>query len=209
MKSYGGRYLLSEELTALGIRSVGADVRVHSTCLIVGLENLSIGNHVRIDAFCSLIAGEGSIDIGDHVHIAGYVFLSGAEGIKVSDFVGISRGAGIYTRNDDYTGQGLTGPTVPDEFLQVDKGPVTLGRHVVIGSSTIILPGIDIAEGTTVGALSLVRSNLESWGVYAGVPVRRLRDRSRAMLTLEERLLQHERQHEIAPRPGPDRLHNP
>src|SRR5437660_198160 len=116
MKVYGGRYLLSSELASLGLQSVGLDVQIHSTCLMVGLENISIGDHVRVDAFSSLIAGSGRISIGNHVHIAGYVFLSGAEGIEMSDFVGISRGAAIYTQNDDYTGEALTGPTIPVEF---------------------------------------------------------------------------------------------
>jgi acetyltransferase-like isoleucine patch superfamily enzyme len=193
MKVYGGRYLLSAELASLGLRAVGADVQIHSTCVMVGLENISIGDHVRIDAFSSLIAGNGRIAIGSHVHIAGYVFMSGAEGIELSDFVGISRGAGIYTSNDDYTGAALTGPTIPAEFLKLDAGPVRLGRHVVIGSASIILPGVTIAEGSTVGALSLVKTDLDPWGIYAGVPARRLRDRSRALLALEEQLILRER----------------
>ena len=63
MKVYGGRYLLSPELASLGLRAVGVDVRIHSTCLMVGLENISIGDHVRVDAFTSLIAGDGHINI--------------------------------------------------------------------------------------------------------------------------------------------------
>ena len=193
MKVYGGRYLLSAEVASLGLRAVGTDVQIHSTCVMVGLENISIGDHVRIDAFSSLIAGNGRIAIGSHVHIAGYVFMSGSEGIELSDFVGISRGAGIYTSNDDYTGAALTGPTIPGEFLKLDAGPVRLGRHVVIGSASIILPGVTIAEGSTVGALSLVKTDLDAWGIYAGVPARRLRDRSRALLALEEQLILRER----------------
>jgi galactoside O-acetyltransferase len=194
MKVYGGRYLLSAELASLGLRAVGADVQIHSTCVMVGLENISIGDHVRIDAFSSLIAGNGRIDIGSHVHIAGYVFMSGTEGIEISDFVGISRAAAIYTSNDDYTGAALTGPTIAAEFLKLDAGPVSLGRHVVIGSASIILPGVTIAEGSTVGALSLVKTDLDAWGIYAGIPARRLRDRSRALLALEEQLMARERQ---------------
>ncbi len=93
MKTYGGRYLEAEELAALGCRDVGRDVRVHSTCLLVGLENLSFGSHIRVDAFSSLIAGDGQIRVGNHNHIAAYAFLSGAEGIELGDFVGISAGA--------------------------------------------------------------------------------------------------------------------
>lgn len=189
MKTYGGYYLESGELLELGCRVVGRNVRIHSTCLLVGMENLVIGNHVRVDAFSSLIAGSGLIRIGDHVHIAAYAFLSGAEGIDLADFVGISAGARLYTRNDDYTGLALTGPTIPEEFLNITKGPVVIGRHVVVGAGSIVLPGCEIAEGTTIGALSLVKSSLPAWGIYAGVPVRRLRERSRQLLELERQLV--------------------
>jgi acetyltransferase-like isoleucine patch superfamily enzyme len=188
MKTYGGHYLQSAELRALGLRSVGEDVRLHSTCVMIGLENLSIGSHVRIDAFSCLLPGKGHIAIGDHVHIAAGVFLSGAEGIEIGDFVGLSHGVRVYTRNDDYTGEALTGPTVPEKFLKMDKGAVRFGRHVVVGASSIVLPGVEIAEGATVGALSLVKSSLAGWTIYAGVPARRLRERSRNLLDLEQRL---------------------
>jgi len=55
-----------------------------------------------------------------------------------------------------------------------------------------VLPGCDIGEGTTVGALSLVKASLAEWGIYAGVPARRLRDRSRDLLALERELLARE-----------------
>jgi acetyltransferase-like isoleucine patch superfamily enzyme len=192
MRNYGGHYLDSAELHKLGAGAVGDDVQVHSTCLLVGLENISFGHHIRVDAFSSLIAGDGHLQIGNHNHIAVYAFLSGGEGIDLDDFVGISAGARIYTRNDDYTGAALTGPTVPEEFLKITKGSVRMGRHVVIGAGSIVLPGCDIAEGTTVGALSLVKSSLAEWGIYAGVPARRLRDRGRDLLALERELLARE-----------------
>ena len=189
MKSYGGRYLEAAELREIGAAAVGEDVRVHSTCVMVGLENIAFGDHVRIDGFTSLIAGAGHIRLGSHVHIASYVLLSGGEGIELSDFSGLSHGVRVYTRSDDYTGAALTNPTIPEAFLNLDKGPVLLGRHVIIGAGSIVLPGCEIAEGTAVGALSLVRSSLPGWGIYFGIPVRRLRDRGRDLLARERELL--------------------
>jgi acetyltransferase-like isoleucine patch superfamily enzyme len=95
----------------------------------------------------------------------------------------------IYTRGDDYSGQSLTNPTVPGKYLKIHAGSVQLGRHVIVGSGVVILPGVVIGEGAAVGALSLVKSSLSPWGIYGGVPARRLRDRSRELLDLEERLL--------------------
>lgn len=185
MKSYGGSYLSSAELRQLGCRSVGEDVTVHSTCVLVGLENISFGNHVRIDGFSTLTAAGGFVTVADHVHISSHAFLSGPEGIEICEFVNLSAGVRLYSRNDDFTGRTLTGPTVPEFYRKVQRGRITLGRHVIVGSGSVVLPGVEIAEGTTVGALSLVKSNLEPWGIYAGVPVRRLRDRDRKVLELE------------------------
>jgi len=45
-----------------------------------------------------------------------------------------------------------------------------------------VLPGCTLQQGAAVGALSLVTADLGSWGVYAGIPVRRLKDRKRELL---------------------------
>lgn len=94
----------------------------------------------------------------------------------------------IFTSSDDYTGDHMCGPTVPAEFTGGRKGRVVLRRHVLIGAGSVILPGCTLGEGVSVGALSLVKTDLEPWGMYAGVPVRRLRERKRDLLQAEERL---------------------
>jgi galactoside O-acetyltransferase len=42
----------------------------------------------------------------------------------------------------------------------------------------VVLPGVTIGEGTTVGAGSVVTKDLEPWGVY--INNRRLKERNRA-----------------------------
>jgi galactoside O-acetyltransferase len=103
----------------------------------------------------------------------------------------LSQRVSIYSATDDYTGTALTNPTVPREYLNVRTAPVHLGRHVIVGSGSVILPGVWIGEGAAVGALSLVHRDLPEWGIYAGTPARRLRDRSKAMLAAEATLLRH------------------
>jgi galactoside O-acetyltransferase len=76
---------------------------------------------------------------------------------------------------------------VPAELTGVSIAPVSIGRHVIIGSGSIILPGVTIAEGASIGALSLVKRDCESFTIYGGVPARRLGDRSRELLALEAR----------------------
>jgi acetyltransferase-like isoleucine patch superfamily enzyme len=94
-----------------------------------------------------------------------------------------------FFRSDDYSGSAMTNPTVPPEFTHVSQAPVVLGRHVIIGSGSIVLPGSCLGDGVSIGALSLVKESLDPWGIYAGIPVKRLRDRSKELLELELRYL--------------------
>jgi galactoside O-acetyltransferase len=103
----------------------------------------------------------------------------------MQDFSGLSQGARIYSCSDDYSGNSLTNPTVPGEYLNLKIAPVIIGRHVIIGSGSVVLPGCSIQEGSSVGALSLVTKSLESWGVYLGIPAKRIKSRSKKLLERE------------------------
>jgi acetyltransferase-like isoleucine patch superfamily enzyme len=53
---------------------------------------------------------------------------------------------------------------------------IFIGNNVFIGASTILLPGVVIGDNVIVGAGSVVSKSLESNCVYAGNPVRKIRD---------------------------------
>src|SRR5262249_5190895 len=105
------------------------------------------------------------------------------------DFANVSSGVRIYSISDDYSGESLTNATIPEEFKKLCLGQVVIGRHAIIGSGSVVLPGAHVADGCAIGALSLVNKPTDPWGIYAGVPARRLRNRSREMLSLEMRFL--------------------
>lgn len=181
-------YFTEDELVRLGLSSAGRNVRVARNCIVIGIENMSIGDNVRIDGPTVLTASGGHIHIGSHVHIGGMCFLAGGGGIVMEEFSGLSQGVHIYSTSDDYSGAALTNPTVPQSYLNVKVAPVHLGRHVIVGSGSVILPGCRLGEGTSVGAMSLVTKTLKPWGVYFGTPARRLKARSKALLLLEDEL---------------------
>lgn len=183
-------YWTEGELMTFGFCKVGTNVRVAKNCTIIGMPNISFGDNVRIDGPTVMSASNGYIKIGSHVHIGGMAFLAGGGGIELEDFSGLSQGVRIYSTSDDYSGSALTNPTVPKEYLNVKIAPVHLGRHVIVGSGTVVLPGCTIGEGTSVGAMSLVTKSLEPWGVYFGTPAQRLRARSKRLLKLEEEFKQ-------------------
>src|SRR3989338_322262 len=177
--------LSCKEIDALGFSSVGENVQISAKASFYGVSRIALGSNVRIDDFCVLSAGVGGISIGDHVHIAVGATLIGAGKITLCDYVGISSKSSIYSSNDDYSGAVMTGPTVPSEYTNVCNADVFMGKHVIVGSGSIVLPGVVLEEGVAVGALSLVNRDCQAFGVYAGNPARRIKERKRDFLDLE------------------------
>jgi len=181
-------YFETEALRQFGFKSVGENVRVAKNATIIGLHNIALGSHIRIDGNVVIAAHSGHLTLGDYIHIGGACYLGCAGGITLSDFAGLSQGVRIYSSTDDYSGRSLTNPTVPHEYLNIKTAPVLLGRHVIVGSGSVILPGVEIGEGSSVGALSVVAKSLDAWGVYVGAPAKRLKARSKDLLELEKKL---------------------
>lgn len=181
-------WLSREEMTVMGFAEVGEDVRLSDKASYYNCGKIRIGNHVRIDDFCVLSAGEGGIVIGNYVHIAVYSSMMGKGRIELLDFSGLSSRVAVYSSNDDYSGRFLTNPTVPSEFTGVTHADVLLCKHVIVGAGSVVLPGVTLHEGAAVGALSLVNKDCERFHIYTGVPAKRLMRRRENLLELEQRL---------------------
>lgn len=173
----------------MGFASVGKDIQISDRASFYGAARMVLGDNVRIDDFCVLAAGVGGIELGRHVHIAVGSSLIGGGKITLSDFSGLSSRVSIYSSSDDYSGFTLTNPTVPSEYTGVTHADVFLGKHVIVGSGSVILPGVTLESGVAVGALSLISKNCEEFGVYAGNPARRIKERKRDLLELERLFL--------------------
>ena len=172
-----------EELAQLGLKSYGSNVLISRFASIYSPHTIEIGSNVRIDDFCIL---SGKISIGNYIHIAAYVGLfAGKAGIKMEDYSAVSSRSVIYAESDDYDGNYFTNPMLPSNFRNVYGGEVVLEKHVIIGSGTTILPQVTIKEGCAVGSMSLVVKNLDSWGIYVGIPCKRIKERNRSLLELE------------------------
>ncbi len=68
---------------------------------------------------------------------------------------------------------------------------VFLDKHVIVGAGSVVLPGVKLCRGIAIGALSLVVGNLEydEFMVYAGIPVKRIKQRKQGLIDLEKKLL--------------------
>lgn len=177
-------FMNKQEIEKIGFKAVGENVYISRLASLYGASDIIIGNNVRIDDFCIL---SGKIRIGNYVHIAAYNAIYGGEsGVYMEDYTTISSHSSVYAVSDDYSGESMTNPMIPEEFRRVTNEKVVLKEHAIVGSHSVILPGSVIGEGCSVGAMSLIKGVLEEWGIYAGIPCRRIKSRSRAAQQLQK-----------------------
>jgi galactoside O-acetyltransferase len=158
---------------------VGKNVTIYPNAKLIGRENIRFGNNVIIDDFAFIYAKK-EILIGSYVHIACFTSISGGEELVLGDFSAVSHGCRILTATDDFRGWGFGNSTVPEKYRNVKRARVEVGRFCVIGANSVVLPGVRIGEGATVGAGSVVTRDLEPWGVYIGN--HRIGERSQALV---------------------------
>jgi galactoside O-acetyltransferase len=180
-----------KELKKFKFRSIGKNVLIKKNVSLYFIENISIGNNVRIDDNVIIVASkkENPVKIGDHVHIASNCYLAGSDGIEMMDFTTLAPGVMMFSGSDDYSGKKLSNPMVGKPYIGGKSGKITLCKHVIIGAGSVVLPDVNIKQGSSVGALSLVNKNLNAWGVYSGVPAKKIKKRHKYILKLEKKFL--------------------
>jgi galactoside O-acetyltransferase len=181
--------LSRDAIEKMGFVAIGENVHISDRASFYNTANIALGNNVRIDDFCVLAAGVGGINIGDYVHIGVGCLLIGAGKITLSDFCGLSSRVSIYSSTDDYSGATMTNPTVPSQYTGVIHADVFLDKHVIVGSGSVILPGVTLECGVAVGALSLIKNDCKAFSIYVGNPAQRIAERKRDLLELERQLL--------------------
>ncbi len=125
----------------------------------------------------------GIIKLGNFIHISAYSALYGRYGIEMEDYSGLSPKCTLFSATDDFSGNYLIGPMIDVRYTNVTGGKINIGKFSQIGCNCVILPGVTIDEGVAVGAMSLIINSLDAWKVYAGIPAKFLKKRSRDLLS--------------------------
>jgi dTDP-4-amino-4,6-dideoxy-D-glucose acyltransferase len=178
--------LSREAIEKIGFNSTGKNLFISERASFYNPAKISLANNIRIDDFCVLSAGSGGISLGNYIHIGVFSSLIGAGKITLCDFCNISSRVSVYSSNDDYSGSAMTNPILPIQYTNVTHADVFMNKHVIVGSGSVILPGVTLGEGTAIGALSLVKHDCTAFGIYAGNPLRLIKARKRDLLKLEE-----------------------
>lgn len=175
------------------LKRIGKNVIIGKTVRIRYPELVEIGDNVIIDDFTYIST---ALKIENYVHISAGAKIIGGKTCTVGfgSFSTLAPNVTLAAGSDDYMA-GLATPLVDAKFKgQPEYGDIKLGKHVIVGAGSVVLPGVNLQEGSSVGALSLVNFDLEAWTLYAGIPAKAVRMRDKAKISkLEQDFLKNDR----------------
>jgi len=137
---------------------------------------LIVGPGVMIDAFVKIkpVGGLGDVTIAEGAQInSGCVIYSG-NGVRIGKNVLIAANCTLAATNHEFKRSDI--PIVEQRF-QPSRGGIVIEDDVWIGAGTVLLDGSIVRQGAVIAAGSLVRGEIEAYGIYAGHPLRLIRRR--------------------------------
>ena len=124
-------------------------------------ENVTIHPSARLGYPANIFLDDG-VGIGSDCHI--YAGANSSIQIGAETFFG----PGVFVTSDSF-GRAKDGPAVVHSGHEAD---IIIGRNVGIGAHAIILPGVTIGDGASIGAGSVVTKDVPSGAVAAGNPAK-------------------------------------
>lgn len=138
-----------------------------------------IDDHVTIDSFVKIkpAGGLGDVVIGAHTIINSGVVIYTGNGMTMGRHVMVAANCVFSPTSHEYRSRDV--PIMYQGFkaaanLKGGRSGIVIEDDVWLGASCVVLEGAYLQRGVVVGAGSVVRGVLESYGIYAGNPLKLL-----------------------------------
>lgn len=109
--------------------------------------------------------------VGKNTFFGDYVRMdtSYADMIYIGDYTHITSGCRLLCHQRD-----LTEYCVGDNAAELGyrTGEIHIGKGVMVGMETLIMPGVTIGDGAIIGAGSIVTKDIPAWTIATGRPAR-------------------------------------
>ncbi|MCD6298163.1 MAG: acyltransferase [Deltaproteobacteria bacterium] len=132
-------------------KACGAGLVLHEDLRFRNIQNLSLGDSVRIGPGC-FVQAAGGVTIGNNVLLGPRVMICSTNH--------------VYALRE-----------MPIMEQGYENRPVSIGDDVWVGANAFILPGRIIGRGCVVAASSVVKGNIQPFSVMAGNPARKVKTR--------------------------------
>jgi acetyltransferase-like isoleucine patch superfamily enzyme len=150
------------------LKFCGEGVRLYPLCKMIRAENAELDNFCQIFDYVFIDAG-ASLKIGKYSTLTWYVLIEGGAKTKIGDRVFVGPGTKLLTSTYKINGY-YTVEHLPGGCQETSYGDIEIKDDAYIGANCTIMPGVRIGEGAVVGVNSLVKSDLEPWTIYVGIP---------------------------------------
>lgn len=141
-----------------------------TSCILVG-ENTEIATGVLLSAWPGKLVQTPLLRIGNNCHIGKNNQISAALHIEIGD--NLLTGPNVLITDNAH---GILERSLldmpPAERPLSSKGRVAIGKNVWLGANVCVLPGVNIGDGVTIAAGSVVTHDIPSYSMAAGVPAR-------------------------------------
>jgi len=151
----------------LQLGSLGSGSLLRSKTRVLGNpKRIKIGSCFKIYENCIIAIGKGQIEIGNNGLLGVGTYINcGNEKLKIGNGVAIAPYCKIFTYSHHYHSS--------DEIIDSYKtGDVIIEDDVLIGTNSVILPGVTIGRSSIVAANSLVIKDVEPFAIVAGSPAK-------------------------------------
>lgn len=131
-------------------KSAGSNIYIGKYVILKNIHRLVLGNDVSIHSYC-YIDSYGGIEIGNNVSVANHSTLISSE----------------HTWQDVET---------PIKFNSIESKKITVENDVWIAAGVRVLGGNRISERCIIGAGAVVNKSTEPNCLYAGVPIKKIKE---------------------------------
>lgn len=149
------------------ISSVGGDFRLEPPVVVLGGENITVGDSFRALGSTFFYAQQGELTIGSGCSFNSNVQLGAAQGrIAIGDNVLI--GPNCVLRAADH---GIDAGESP-RTQRHKGGTITIEDDVWLGANVVVTRDVTIGRGAVIGAGAVVTNDIPAYSIAGGVPAR-------------------------------------
>ena len=116
--------------------------------------------------------------VGRYATLTWQVLIEGQGTTVLGDRVFLGPGTKLITSINEHNGFRMV-EHLPEGQAKIISGDIVIEKDAHLGAACIVFPGVTIGEGAVVGANSLVKKDLEPWGIYVGTPCRKIGERTK------------------------------
>jgi len=120
---------------------------------------VKMGRNVNVHIGVKFLKPWG-VTIGDNVNIQMGSFIDGRGGVVIGDNVDITLYVKLLSQQHD----------MQDGLYTTISLPISIANNCVIGSYSLLLPGVSLGEGAVIGAGSVVPKSIPEWSIAVGNP---------------------------------------